>query len=157
MKHRTECALGSACVFIPEGDPSGIFERRGRPPALPPAWDEFICARCNSLSDGHRCDSCGGAVRYVGRIFHDLRRTAVRNMVRAGVPERVAMSISGHKTRAIFDRYNIVNEADQREAMHRVQNHLSASAPGHGGPWQLQGAKPTIPRNLPGNCIFPYF
>ena len=54
------------------------------------------------------------------RMFHSLRRTAARNMSLQGVPEKVIMSIMGHKTRGMFDRYNIVTEAEQRTYMERL-------------------------------------
>jgi len=62
--------------------------------------------------------------QYKGLLIHDFRRSGVRNLIRSGVPRRIAMKISGHLTESTFERYNIVDSADLHEAMAKVEKYF---------------------------------
>lgn len=87
----------------------------------------FVCANCSSEVSANTCGACerenrpGKRVKYEGLLFHDLRRSAARNLRRAGVPEGVIMEIGGWRTRAMFERYAIVAKSDRDDAVRRLE------------------------------------
>lgn len=97
-----------------------VFHRGGKP-----IRDFYRAWRSACLAAGLGRKLEDGSIK-AERIPHDFRRTAVRNLVRAGVPERVAMEMTGHRTRAVFERYNIVSEADHERAATLYDQRLEA-------------------------------
>src|SRR5262245_58495920 len=80
-----------------------------------------------------RLEESAGKSGVSGYVFHDFRRTASRNMTRAGVPEKHVMQVTGHKTRHMLDRYNITIEQDTYKTMMQTQTYLErAQALKHG-------------------------
>jgi integrase len=100
-----------ACPYLFQRDGEQIRDFRG-------AW-ESACIEAGLYKVVK--DEQGNGTKVPTKLFHDYRRTAVRDMVRSGTPERVAMEISGHLTRSVFDRYNIVSDQDLREAAMKKQ------------------------------------
>ena len=80
------------------------------------------------------------------RFLHDCRRTAARNLIRANVPERVAMLLTGHKSRAIFDRYNIIDEQELLDAGDRLVAYLARQAQAVPARQRPHPAGPAAPR-----------
>jgi hypothetical protein len=88
----------------------------------PPVNAKGLCPEC-----GRTCKK-GSQLKYVGLIVHDLRRSGARNLRRLAVTESVAMRIGGWKTRSVFDRYNIIDEADLADAASRLDKKQNAAA-----------------------------
>jgi integrase len=65
--------------------------------------------------------------QYKGLLLHDFRRSSVRNLIRSGVPRRIAMRISWHLTGSMFERYNIVDSRDLHEVMAKVEKYFDGS------------------------------
>lgn len=101
------------------------------------------CRKCSQTVTGDECDKCKRSdLRYVGLIFHDLRRTAARNLRRAGVAEGVIMKIGGWRTRSVFERYAIVSQSDISDAIQKLQTFESGHISGHSADARAELAPP---------------
>jgi integrase len=125
--------LLSACVIGKTPDQFVFTRSNGKPVRdFRTTWEnacvatgvgKIVCTDCGgAIVAGQRCNKCKTKrSKYTGLIFHDLRRTAARNLRRAGISETVIMKIGGWKTRSVFERYAIVNRNDIADAMRMLQ------------------------------------
>jgi integrase len=114
---RTLALDGEVAKILARREADRLTERHGEPVVA----SHVFHRKGRSLGDFKRAwETARVEAGLPEALFHDLRRTAVRNLIRRGVPESVAMGVTGHKTRAVFDRYAIVSGEDQRKAMRAV-------------------------------------
>lgn len=107
-------------IFHRDGESIGEFKKSWASACVAAGLGKMVCPKCGESSKPRQvtvCSKCKKRRKYTGRIFHDFRRSAARNLIRAGVTEKACMEILGHKTRSMFDRYNITSEKDREQAM----------------------------------------
>lgn len=109
--------------LVLDGELTEIIERRKQQRIICDTMTEFVFHRDGQPVQDFRkaWASASKKAGVEGKLFHDFRRTAVRDMVRSGVPQSVAMRISGHKTASMFRRYDIIDEQDLRNAVLSVE------------------------------------
>jgi integrase len=103
------------------GTPVKDFRKAWQSLCVQAGLGSFVCKSCEITVTSTKCQCGSRRIAYRGLIRHDLRRTAARNLRRAGVPEGVIMKIGGWKTRSVFERYAIVDQRDIRDALHRLE------------------------------------
>jgi integrase len=121
--HARDAKTGYGRGLALEGELRSIIERRLQARRL----DCFLIFHRGGKAMGSFRKTWRRACERAGleaKLLYDLRRTAVRNMVRAGVDPAVAMKISGHRTRSVFDRYNIISDADLCEAVLKTATYV---------------------------------
>lgn len=123
-----ECVRGKEpddYVFTrPNGQPVRDFRHSWAQACIAAGLGRMVCKRCHKEVSGEKCKACGAhgkGLSYSGLILHDGRRTAARNLRRAGVAEGTIMRIGGWRTRAVFDRYNIISQADIVDALQKLE------------------------------------
>lgn len=130
IRLRAENAKNGEARMIPlEGELEELIERRRGAREVKidgtPMIASLIFHRAGQpVGDFRKAWATASKKAGVRRLFHDLRRSACRNMLAAGVPQSIAMKVSGHKTDSMFRRYAIVAETDLRAALRRTQEYL---------------------------------
>jgi len=116
-------ALSSFIFHRGDGLPIGEFKKSWASACVAAGLGVMRCPKCGAEGAAKWCEGCKRETRYRGQIFHDLRRSGVRRLIRAGVPQSVCMSISGHKGVSTFTRYNITDTKDVENAMLCLQDY----------------------------------
>jgi integrase len=104
-----------------------VFHRNGAPINKHTFGKQWRAA-CVEAKLGHRIANEKGVKVYVGKHFHDLRRTAARNMIRGGVPQSIAMRVIGHETDSMYRRYDITDNKDKLAALEAARIFVAQQA-----------------------------